>query len=63
MTAKSLEPPERNGLAAESKTPAGLLGSGQMSDYGQQLSSFTEFKLGKKSGTLFAISGSPLKVD
>lgn len=40
---------------------AGLAGPGHNTDSGQQLSSFTELKLGKKSGQLFPNDSSPLK--
>ena len=65
MASKSLAPPERNTLPAEEpKCPIGLLGSREnIEEYGQQLSSFTKLKQSKKTGTLFAITDSPLKTD
>lgn len=62
MTQNSIVPPESNTAPPQSKVQAGLLGPDKPADYGQQLSSFTELKQGKRSGNLFAVSESPLKL-
>jgi hypothetical protein len=61
MSSKSLAPPERNTLSEEPKRPSALLGSPESPESGQQLSTFTELKQGKRTGNLFATSDSPLK--
>ncbi len=65
MESKSLAPVERNSIPIEeSKRSLGLAGpQREESEYGQQLSSFTALKQTKKTGTLFAVSESPLKTD
>ena len=61
MSPKSLVPPESNTPQTQPRRQAGLLCPDVPSDYGQQLSSFTELKEGKKTGNLFTVSESPLK--
>lgn len=61
MTTKTIVPPESNTISQEPRTKAALLGPYQSAEYGEQLSSYTEIKQGKKSRTLFAVSDSPLK--
>jgi hypothetical protein len=61
MSSKSLAPPERNTLSEEPKRPPALLGSADNLEHGQQLSTFTEIKQGKRSGNLFVTSDSPLQ--
>lgn len=63
MDTKTLVPPVLNTVSQEPRTKAGLLGPDQTAEYGEQLSSFTELKQGKKSRTLFAVSESPLRAD
>lgn len=64
MDSKSLLPPEQNTLPKEETKPSRGLASPQVNlEHGKQLSSFTELKQGKKTGTLFAVVDSPLKSD
>jgi hypothetical protein len=61
MSSKSLVPPEKNTLSEGPKRQAALLGSPENPEHGQQLSTLTELKQGKRTGNLFTTSDSPLK--
>jgi len=62
VSSTSLAPPERHTIPVEeSKRPLGLLDRNDGPEYGQQLSSFSALKQGKKTGTLFTVNESPLK--
>jgi hypothetical protein len=55
---------ERNDPSREPQAGKGLLGGFEHNvGFGQQLSSFTELRQGKKPKELFRIGHSPLKVD
>lgn len=64
MKVKQLDDKKTVGRAPKSESPGSLAGSVNDLDFGQQLSSFTELKEGKRSGTLFSSGpNSPLKTD
>jgi hypothetical protein len=61
-----MKPPDKpvtEGEAPKSDPQRSLAGPDHSLSFGQQLSSFTELKLGKRPGVLFPLGKSPLKAD